>query len=70
MERSDAAGPRAYRSMRAHPHSLRSIPPPENEPGLLMTTQETPSRYLAKVAIDGAPGRGEGAARVEARFAR
>jgi hypothetical protein len=60
----------ACRSMRAHQHSLRSIPPPENEPGLQMTTQETTSRDLAKVAIDGAPGRGEGAARVEARFAR
>ena len=59
----------ACRSMRAHQHSLRSIPPPENEPGL-KTTQETTSRDLAKVANDDAPGRGEGAARVEARFAR
>jgi hypothetical protein len=52
--------------------SIRCAPSPRRKtnPGLQMTTQKTTSRDLAEVSIDGAPGRGEGAARVEARFAR
>jgi hypothetical protein len=69
MERSDAAGPRLQIDASASAFAALH-PPAGNEPGLKTTTQETTSRYLAKVAIDGAPGRGEGAARVEARFAR
>src|SRR5262245_30769707 len=49
------AGRETCRSMRAHQHSLRSIPPPGNSPA---------PNGQAKVAVRGAPvWRGEGAAR-------